>query len=70
MEQRISLVTLGVLDLGRARAFYARWAGGMRSSPISERVVPYLPDTSVRVRECSRVAASWVQSDDGAVRLP
>ena len=29
MEQRVSLVTLGVLDLGRARRFYERlgWQG-------------------------------------------
>ena len=37
MEQRISLVTLGVADLGRARAFYERL--GWTASPGEDDVV-------------------------------
>jgi hypothetical protein len=32
MEQRISLVTLGITDLARARSFMRRWAGAAHSS--------------------------------------
>src|SRR4030081_700739 len=36
MEQRISLVTLGVRDLGRARAFYQALGGGGAQQPDDE----------------------------------
>ena len=35
MEQRISLVTLGVADLARARAFYQGSAGARPGSPTT-----------------------------------
>jgi catechol 2,3-dioxygenase-like lactoylglutathione lyase family enzyme len=37
MEQRISLVTLGVAELARARAFYEAlgWRGAKQSSPAA-----------------------------------
>jgi catechol 2,3-dioxygenase-like lactoylglutathione lyase family enzyme len=38
MEQRVSLVTLGVADLGRARAFYER-LGWHSASAVEEGVV-------------------------------
>jgi predicted lactoylglutathione lyase len=37
MEQRVSLVTLGVLDLSRARAFYGR-LGWRESQPSNDEV--------------------------------
>jgi hypothetical protein len=39
MEQRISLITLGVADVSRARAFYERlgWHGQERRRPSSSR---------------------------------
>ena len=39
MEQRVSLVTLGVADLGRARAFYQAMGWRARASEVAEDVV-------------------------------
>ena len=39
MEQRLSLVTLGMRDLGRARAFYARL--GWRETPSSHAAIAF-----------------------------
>ena len=36
MEQRVSLVTLGVTDLGRARAFYEKLGWGNAAQPDDE----------------------------------
>jgi len=38
MEQRVSLVTLGVADLGRARAFYERLGWSTAAEPDAEIV--------------------------------
>jgi len=38
MEQRVSLVTLGVTDLGRARAFYERLGWSTAAEPDAEIV--------------------------------
>ena len=52
MDQRISLVTLGVGDLGRARTFYA--ALGWHGQEVEETVF----FRRVRWRWCSGTAAS------------
>ena len=54
MEQHISLVTLGVKDLARARAFYE--ALGWRSAQRLGAQMAHNPD--------------WAITDDGSVRLP
>ncbi|NQW10306.1 MAG: VOC family protein [Alphaproteobacteria bacterium] len=41
MEQRLSLVTLGVADLRRARAFYTHGLGWVEAQPSNESVVFY-----------------------------
>ena len=39
MDQRISIVTLGVIDLARSRAFYERL--GWRAAPVSTETVTF-----------------------------
>jgi predicted lactoylglutathione lyase len=45
MEQRISLITLGVADLGRARAFYEKL--GWKASSISNDAVTFFDANGV-----------------------
>jgi len=60
MEQRISLVTLGVRDLGRALAFYKAlgWSGAQQ------------PDDEIGYVWEEAHNPDWKLADDGSVRLP
>ncbi|MEU4570680.1 VOC family protein [Micromonospora sp. NPDC023956] len=54
MEQRISLITLGVTDLARARAFYERL--GWRGQEVEETVFFQAGDLAVVLWSRSKVA--------------
>jgi len=41
MEQRISVVTLGVSDLARARRFYEKGLGWQTANPYGNQPGPY-----------------------------
>ena len=64
MDQRISLVTIGVSDLARARAFYE--ALGWRGQEIEETVFFQAGGQAVVLWAREKVAADAGITDDGA----
>ena|ERR1700733_2219137 len=64
MEQRVSLVTLGVADIGRARAFYEAlgWTG---ESPDGEVVFFQAGRMVVALWDRGRLAEDSVVADEG-----
>jgi predicted lactoylglutathione lyase len=64
MEQRLSLVTLGVADMGRARAFYDAlgWSG---ESPDGDVVFYQAPGMIVALWSRAKLAADSVVTDGG-----
>jgi uncharacterized glyoxalase superfamily protein PhnB len=64
MEQRISLVTLGVADLARARAFYEQL--GWRGQEVQETVFFQAGGQAVVLWARQAVAADAAVADDGA----
>ncbi|WP_320064980.1 VOC family protein [Micromonospora sp. RTGN7] len=63
MEQRISLVTLGVTDLPRARAFYERL--GWRGQEVEETVFFQAGGLAVVLWAREKLAADAGVADDG-----
>jgi catechol 2,3-dioxygenase-like lactoylglutathione lyase family enzyme len=66
MEQRISLVTLGVQDLARARAFKYEALGWRGAQQPDDEV---FADPDGYVWEVAH-NPDWTQSDEGSARLP
>ncbi|HEX2253103.1 MAG TPA: VOC family protein [Thermoanaerobaculia bacterium] len=64
MEQRLSLVTLGVADLGRARAFYERL--GWRGQEVQETVFFQAGGLGVVLWGREKLAADCGVDDTGA----
>lgn len=64
MEQRVSLITLGVADLGRSREFYERL--GWRGQEIQETVFFQAGGQAVVLWARDKVAADAAVADDGA----
>lgn len=64
MDQRISIVTLGVLDLRRSRAFYE--ALGWRGQEVQETVFFQALGQAVVLWSRERLAADAGVEDDGA----
>jgi catechol 2,3-dioxygenase-like lactoylglutathione lyase family enzyme len=66
MEQRISLITLGVADLARSRAFYE--ALGWRADPASTEGIVYfdLGGTALALFARAALARGAVIEDEGA----
>jgi predicted lactoylglutathione lyase len=64
MEPRVSLVTLGVGDLGRARAFYE--ALGWRGQEVQETVFFQIGGLALVLWARDKVAADAAIADDGA----
>ena len=64
MEQRVSLITLGVADLGRSRAFYEQL--GWRGQEIEETVFFQAGGQAVVLWSRAKVAADAGVQDDGA----
>ena len=68
MEQRISLVTLGVADLGRARAFYERL--GWQGQEVQETVFFQAGATALVLWGRDKLAAdAGIADDDGPGRF-
>jgi uncharacterized protein len=65
MEQRVSLITLGVSDLGRARAFYEAlgWTSG--AAPDDDVVFFQVGGMIVALWDRGKLAEDSVQSDSG-----
>ncbi len=76
MEQRISLVTLGVRDLGRARAFYEAlgWSGARQPDDevaffqAGDMIFGLWTALDGYVWEVAH-NPGWTLADDGSVRL-
>jgi uncharacterized protein len=67
MEQRISLVTLGVADLGRARRFYERL--GWRGQEVEETVFFQAGGGALVLWGRDKLAADSGLADDGVPRF-
>lgn len=68
MEQRLSLITLGVTDLPRARRFYEEGLG-WRASPASNEDVVFFQLGGIALSLFSRTAlAADAQTSDAGVR--
>src|SRR5437763_13841552 len=63
MEQRVSLITLGVADVGRARAFYEQL--GWRGHEVEETVFFQAGGQAVVLWGRDKMAADAGISDDG-----
>jgi uncharacterized protein len=63
MEQRVSLITLGVADLGRSRSFYERL--GWRGQEVEETVFFQAGGQAVVLWGRDKVAADAGLADDG-----
>ncbi len=66
MEQRLSLITLGVTDLARARAFYEQGLGWSGSSPDDEVVFYQLPGLVFAIWSRAALAQDANLTDTGA----
>ena len=66
MEQRLSLVTLGVADLPRARAFYEGGLGWSGTSPDDEVVFYQLPGMVFAIWSRAELAKDANVTDTGA----
>lgn len=64
MEQRLSLITLGVADLPRARAFYERL--GWRGQEVEETVFFQAGGLAVSLWAREKLAADLGVADEGA----
>lgn len=67
MEQRVSLITLGVDDLARARSFYERL--GWRGQEVEETVFFQAGAGAVVLWSRAKLAADTGVPDDGAGRF-
>ena len=67
MEQRVSLITLGVADLGRSRAFYEQL--GWRGQEVEETVFFQAGGQAVVLWSREKVAADAGIDDDGTSRF-
>jgi hypothetical protein len=65
MEQRMSLITLGVSDLGRARAFYEGMGWSTRAEPDDDVVFFQTPGLIVALWDRAKLAEDSVVSDPG-----
>ena len=65
MEQRLSLITLGVADLGRARAFYEAIGWTTRAEPDADVVFFQAGGMIVALWDRDSLAADSVVSDAG-----
>jgi predicted lactoylglutathione lyase len=63
MDQRVSLITLGVEDLGRSRSFYEQL--GWRSQEVEETVFFQAGGSAVVLWSREKLAADCGISDDG-----
>lgn len=66
MEQRLSLVTLGVLDLARARAFYESGLGFVKNNDEPEVAFFQLPGLVLALWSRSELAADAGVEDTGS----
>ncbi len=66
MEQRLSLVTLGVADLARSRAFYEGGLGWSGESPDNEVVFYQLPGMVLALWSRAELAQDANVTDTGA----
>ena len=66
MEQRLSLVTLGVADLARARAFYERGLGWTKNNPEEEVAFYQLNGLILAIWTRPDLAIDSRQTDTGA----
>jgi predicted lactoylglutathione lyase len=64
MEQRVSLITLGVADLRRSRSFYERL--GWRGQEVEETMFFQAGGQAVVLWDRAKVAADAGMDDDGA----
>ena len=64
MEQRVSLITLGVGDLGRSKAFYAQL--GWQGQEMEETVFYQAGGQAVVLWDRAKVAADAGLDDDGS----
>jgi catechol 2,3-dioxygenase-like lactoylglutathione lyase family enzyme len=65
LEQRLSLVTLGVADLGRARAFYEALGWKTRAEAADDVIFFQAGGTIVALWDRGRLAEDTAVSDDG-----
>jgi catechol 2,3-dioxygenase-like lactoylglutathione lyase family enzyme len=65
MEQRVSLITLGVVDLARARAFYEALAWKTNAAPDDDVVFFQAGGMIVALWSRAQLAEDTVVSDDG-----
>ena len=65
MEQRVSLITLGVTDLGRARAFYEGLGWRTGAEPDDDVVFFQTPGTIVALWHRAKLAEDSAVSDPG-----
>jgi predicted lactoylglutathione lyase len=65
MEQRVSLITLGVADVGRARAFYEKLGWGTRAEPGDDVVFFQAGGMIVALWSRAQLAEDTVVRDDG-----
>ncbi len=66
MEQRLSLVTLGVADLGRARTFYEDGLGFVKDNPEDEVAFYQLPGIVLALWGRAELAEDTGLDDSGA----
>lgn len=66
MEQRLSLVTLGVSDLGRARTFYEQGLGWTKGNAEDEIAFYQLPGMILALWSRAELAADAQMTDTGA----
>ena len=65
MDQRVSVITLGVLDLGRARAFYESLGWHSDASAEDDVVFFQAPGMIVALWDRSRLAEDSAVDDGG-----
>jgi catechol 2,3-dioxygenase-like lactoylglutathione lyase family enzyme len=66
MDQRLSLITLGVADLARSRAFYEDGLGWTRGNTEDEVAFYQLPGMILALWERAELVADAGLTDDGA----
>ena len=66
LEQRLSLITLGVADLARSRAFYEQGLGWTKDNPEDEVVFYQLPGIVLALWARDELAADAGVADTGA----
>jgi hypothetical protein len=65
VEQRLSLITLGVADLARARAFYEALGWRTQSRPEDDVAFYQMPGLVVALWDRARLAEDTVVTDSG-----